>query len=293
MSTAAELRARCAAAIDAYGGPGHFNDRPWLRETFLRVPREHFAPERVWWHKRDADGRYPVLDRATEPGRWLEAVYTPDAPLITQIADGAVRVEDGPSASNEFTSSLSAPSVVVDMLHYLDPRPGDHILEIGTGTGYSTALLADRIGPTRTTTVEIDDRLAAEAEERLRALGHDLPVHVADGEQGYAPRAPYDRLISTVGVRRIPLAWLDQVRAGGVLVTPLDTPFGQDALAYLECDGHGGAQGNLVTALLFMKARGQRQPVPWRTLGWPRLPDFHVTVGPAAGPAGQRIRTRP
>ncbi|MEU7159683.1 protein-L-isoaspartate(D-aspartate) O-methyltransferase, partial [Streptomyces chrestomyceticus] len=117
----AVLREECAAGISRYG---YFDDQEWLRDAFLAVPREHFVPRRVWLPKTGEDGRYPVLDREEQPEQWLRAVYRPLAALITQIADGAVRIEDGPTSNSDFTSSISCPAVVVNMLRHLDPQPG-------------------------------------------------------------------------------------------------------------------------------------------------------------------------
>lgn len=281
------LRLACAQQLDARER-GHFHDRPWLREAFLQVPREHFVPDRVWSDVPGEDGRCPVLDRARQPGRWLKAVYRPLTALGTQAAAGTVRVEDGPTDA-PFTSSISCPAVVVDMLHHLDPQPGERVLEIGTGTGYSAALLACRVGAGNVVTVEIDAEVAAVAESNLVGLGIAVQVVVGDGEKGWPEGAPWDRIISTAAVREIPGAWLEQLRPGGVLLTPLDTPFGCDGLARLVGDGRGGAQGTLVGGVSFMKVRGQRDQRSFGELGWPAWADYKVS----AGPAGQRIRTAP
>ncbi|KOT99378.1 protein-L-isoaspartate(D-aspartate) O-methyltransferase [Streptomyces rimosus subsp. pseudoverticillatus] len=285
----ADLRRDCAEAIAGYQ---YFDEREWLREAFLTVPREHFVPRRVWWPRRGDDGRYPVLDRDEQPGRWLKAVYRPLAALITQIADGAVRIEDGPTSNNDFTSSISCPAVVVNMLRHLAPQAGDRVLEVGTGTGYSTALLCERTGAEHVVTVEIHQALAEQAEERLGALGYRPRVVCADGEQGWEPGAPYDRLLSTVGVQEIPPAWLRQVKPGGLVMTPLATPAHCDVLAWLRPDGQGGADGGLIDTVYFMKTRSQRARKPWPELGWPRWPnwsDWSLTVTPEDG---QRLRTR-
>ncbi|MEU7229974.1 rRNA adenine N-6-methyltransferase family protein [Streptomyces chrestomyceticus] len=282
----AELREECANGISRYG---YFDEREWLRAAFLTVPREHFVPRRVWWPKPGDDGRYPVLDRDDQPERWLKAVYRPLAALITQIADGAVRIEDGPSASNDFTSSISCPGVVVNMLRHLDPQPGDRVLEIGTGTGYSTALLCERVGADHVVSVEIQQGLAERAEERLGALGYRPRMVCADGEQGWEPGAPYNRLLSTVAVREIPPAWLRQVTPGGLVITPLATPMHCDALAWLRPDGQGGGGGGLIDTVYFMKTLSQRPRKPWRELGWPRWPDWSLTVTPEGS---QRLHTR-
>ncbi|MFH8347618.1 methyltransferase domain-containing protein [Streptomyces sp. NPDC018045] len=282
---AAELRRQCAATIDTYG-PGYFHGRPWLRQAFLDVPREHFVPDRYWSTAR-RDGRFPVLDRTERPTAWLKRIYRPLSPLITQIAFGAIRPEDGPTDCGDFTSSLSCPAAVVSMLHHLDPRPQDRILEIGTGSGYNAALLAHRIGAANLVTAEIDPVLAERAERKLAQLGLTPTVVLTDGERGHEPEAPYDGILSTAAVREIPQAWLRQVRPGGVIVTPVDTPFHCDGLCRLVCDGQGRATGGMVGGLDFMKVRGQREPRPYSELGWPLWNDYQVT----AGPDGQRIRT--
>ncbi|MEV0280443.1 methyltransferase domain-containing protein [Streptomyces sp. NPDC050610] len=284
---AAELRQQCEKTIDTYKG-GYFTDRPWLRQAFHAVPRHHFVPDRVWAPERDADGRYPVLDRTRNPTEWLAAVYRPNWALITQIADGTVSIDAGPTASNDFTASISSTAVVINMLHHLDPQPGETTLEIGTGTGYSSALTAHRTGDHHLVTLELQPALAERARTRLAELGCHPHVVCADGEQGYEHEAPYDRLISTVGVREIPAPWLRQVKAGGLIITPLDTPMRCDALAWLRCDGEGGAEGGLITTLYFMKTRGQRGFRPWRETGWPTWPQWTLTVTPTEG---QRLRT--
>lgn len=133
-----------------------------------------------------------------------------------------------------------------------------------------------RIGADNVTTVEIDATIAERARDKLNGLGLAPTVVVGDGEQGHPARASYDRLISTAAVQRIPPAWLDQMSAGGTILTPLATPFGSDALALLRCDGHGAAEGRLVAAVNFMPVRGQRGHRQWRDLGWFRFPDLRV-----------------
>lgn len=261
-----------------------FGDKTWLREAFLAVPREHFVPDRVWWPECGDDGLHPLMDRTRYPRQWLKAVYRPHAPLITQIKMGAVPPE-GPAESDDFTSSISCSSVVVTMLRHLDPQPGERVLEIGTGTGYNTALLCHRLGDQAVTSVEVDADIAAMAARNLRGLGLDPHLVVADGTDGYAAGAPYDRLISTVCVRQVLFAWVQQVRAGGRIHTPITTPLGSDALLNLTPDGSGAAVGRLITDVNFMLLRSQRERVPWKKLGWPRLPDFEVRVDKS----GQRV----
>ncbi|MEU7136745.1 methyltransferase domain-containing protein [Streptomyces sp. NPDC046261] len=283
------LRARCAKELES-SPRGYFGGLSWLRNAFAAVPREHFAPDRLWWPRPGEDGLYALIDRSKTPKRWLKAVYLLRTPLITQIDDGAV-APDAP-ASGAFTSSISCITVVIETLRHLAPAPGDKVLEIGTGTGYNTALLAHRTGPDTLTTVEIDPQIAAQARERLEALGVRARVVTADGEQGFPAGAPFDRIVSTASVRRIPTAWLRQLRPGGVLVAPLDSPAGYDLTVRMTGTGHGAAAGRPVATVEFMRLRGQRTPQPHTGLGWPdgidmqRWREFEIH----ADQNGQRIR---
>ncbi|MFC7304350.1 methyltransferase domain-containing protein [Streptomyces monticola] len=265
MATLAErVRRRCAEEL--YPQRRGMAGCRWLYDAFLATPREHFVPDRVWWPERGKNG-YRLYDRAMEPRAWLSAVYTPGYSLITQIDDGAV-APTGP-AEGRFTSSISASCTIVELLRHLAPEPGERVLEIGTGTGYTTALLTHRTGPGTVVSVEIDPRIAAHASRRLGELGVDVRLVTGDGEHGHAGSAPYDRVVSTASVRRIPEAWVRQLRPGGVLLTPLDSPFGHDLLVLLVADGRGNAVGRAVAEVEFMRVRGQRLPVPHRDLGWP------------------------
>lgn len=287
VMTAKGLRARCAREMSR--GPRGFAHCSWLHQAFLDVPREHFVPDRVWWPAPGDDGRHALIDRNVRPRAWLKAVYLPGVALITQIDDGTV----APTAPavGAFTSSISSPGVVVELLRHLAPEPGETVLEVGTGTGYTTALLAHRTGAASVTTMEIDPCLATRARDRLHALGTTPGFIVGDGEQGHADGGPYDRIVSTASVRRIPPAWLRQLKPGGVLVAPLDSPYGHDLLVRLVADGRGGATGTAVARVEFMRVRGQRTPRPYAELGWSGEPgaaaweDLRVT----AGQAGQRI----
>ncbi|MCZ1012271.1 rRNA adenine N-6-methyltransferase family protein [Streptomyces lydicus] len=285
--TAETLRQRCAELMASH--PRGFGDCGWLHEAFLSVPREHFVQDSVWWETPGKDGRHTLLDRTQQPKTWLEMIYEPAVALITQMDDGAV-LPTG-RAKGALTSSISSPGVIIELLRHLAPQPGDRVMEIGTGTGYTTALLATRADAEHVVTVEIDAELAARARVRLAALDLHPLVIAGDGELGYTTGGPYDRIVATASVRRIPQAWLDQLRPGGVLVVPLDSPFGHDLLVRLEGDGHGTAQGRAVERVMFMRVRGQRDVVPYADLGWPtgaapeNWSDLYIT----AGPAGQRI----
>ncbi len=132
-------------------------------------------------------------------------------------------------------SSCSQPAIIGIMLDQLALEPGHRILEIGAGTGYNAALMAELVGPTGSvTTIDVDPVIVSEARERLAAAGYpSVRVILGDGGFGYDPHAPYDRIILTVGTRDIPLAWYRQLRRGGRMVAPLAGRHGAQVSAVL------------------------------------------------------------
>jgi protein-L-isoaspartate(D-aspartate) O-methyltransferase len=121
------------------------------------------------------------------------------------------------------TSAVSAPLVVASMLDLAHLEPGMRVLEIGTGSGYNAALLRELVGPHgQVTSVDIDDSLIEEAIGHLERAGYcDVVLKTADGYFGVADRAPFDRVIATVGCVDLAPAWLEQLAPGGFVLVPL------------------------------------------------------------------------
>jgi protein-L-isoaspartate(D-aspartate) O-methyltransferase len=119
-----------------------------------------------------------------------------------------------------FDKTISQPFITALMLDLLAPEPQHTVLEIGTGLGYSAAVLAELAE--RVWSVEIVEELASQAEQRLQQLGYDtVGIRVGDGSRGWAEHAPYDRVLVTASAERPPPALLEQLRPGGRLVMPL------------------------------------------------------------------------
>jgi protein-L-isoaspartate(D-aspartate) O-methyltransferase len=131
-------------------------------------------------------------------------------------------------------SSASQPTIVATMLEQLQISQGNHVLEIGTGTGYNAALLATLAGSRCVVSVELELDLAEQAEELLSRLGLDVQVVVGDGRSGYQPSAPYDRIVVTTGAREIASAWMAQLGNGGRLVVPIVDEDGVGSIQVFE-----------------------------------------------------------
>jgi protein-L-isoaspartate(D-aspartate) O-methyltransferase len=120
--------------------------------------------------------------------------------------------------------TISQPYIVAYMTELLDPRPESRVLEIGTGSGYQTAILAALAKEVYT--IEIVPELAREAAERLRKMGYAnvRPRH-GDGYLGWPEKGPFDRILLTAAPPEVPRALLDQLAAGGRLVAPVGTGY--------------------------------------------------------------------
>ncbi|SEL85229.1 methyltransferase domain-containing protein [Nonomuraea pusilla] len=164
-------------------------------------------------------------------------------------------------------SSSSQPAIMAVMLDQLDVRPGHRVLEIEAGTGYNAALLAHLAGPGgHVVTVDLDADLAERAGRRLAEAGHgDVEVVCADGVEGHAAGAPYDRIIVTAGAWDLAPAWAAQLGPGGRLVVPLDLRGVQASVALERADGRWVSTS--VEPCGFMRMRGPSGgPEPTRVL---------------------------
>jgi len=140
--------------------------------------------------------------------------------------------------------TISQPYIVAIMTQELAIQPGDRILEIGTGTGYQTAVLAHMVGPNGVIcTIERMAALVAFARQRLGDMGvNNVEFWEGDGTEGWprvapwdGPRSPdgepqFDRIIVTAGAPSVPRPLLNQLRDGGIMVVPVGTPSSQSLL---------------------------------------------------------------
>lgn len=244
--------------VDGLVADGLLDDKH-LRSAFLNVPRHVFVPQFV----RDA-----MLISCSDPAtidQWRDSVYT-DTTLITQTAPA-------PRYDSELpTSSSTLPSLMARMLTLLEVDVNNSVLEIGTATGYNTAILCRLLGDERVTTVELHPDLSAAARERLSSLAMHPTVVTGDGGQGHAANAPYDRIISTCAASGIPPEWVKQLATGGRIVTDLRTEM-SSSIAVLDKIAPDRVQGYLLDDVgNFMWLR----PDPGSPMLDPAAPDLIV-----------------
>ncbi|MEU7201091.1 methyltransferase domain-containing protein [Streptomyces sp. NPDC045470] len=220
---------------------------PW-RGVWERIPREHWLPEQIWVQRPDRCEPVPVTDADAR----YRLTYS-DSPVVTQVDDGRA---GGPGVA---TSANSMPSMVAKMLGLLGLEDGMTVLEIGTATGDVASKLCLRVGDDKVTSVEIDAGLATRARANLARAGLAPAVHVTDGAGGWAPGAPYDRVIATCALRTVPSALPRQLRPGGVLVAPLVRDFASGLLSRFVKDATTGAvTGSFHGGASYMPLRAHR-----------------------------------
>lgn len=129
-----------------------------------------------------------------------------------------------------YGQTISQPYIVAWMTELVEIQPGDKVLEIGTGSGYQAAILAE-MGNIGVYSIEIIPELAEEAAQRLKRLGYDsVKLKQGDGYYGWEEYAPYDAIIVTAAPDHLPQPLVQQLKIGGKLVIPIGPPGGYQSL---------------------------------------------------------------
>ncbi|MCS7220578.1 MAG: protein-L-isoaspartate(D-aspartate) O-methyltransferase [Anaerolineae bacterium] len=156
-----------------------------------------------------------------------------------------------------FGQTISQPYIVALMTQLLQLQPGDKVLEIGTGSGYQAAVLAELVDEVYT--IEIIPELARSAEERLRRLGYtDVHVRQGDGYYGWPEEAPFDAIIVTAAPDHLPQPLVQQLKDGGRLVVPIGPPGGYQTLWQIIKRGEE-LEANNIAGVLFVPLVGGGQ----------------------------------
>jgi len=118
--------------------------------------------------------------------------------------------------------TISAPSMIAIMLEEAELRPGQKVLDVGTGSGYNAALLAEVVGAEHVVSIERHEGLLEYARGSLAAAGYSgIRLVAGDGTLGYELEAPYDRIVVTAGAPKLAKSWIRQTRIGGKIVAPV------------------------------------------------------------------------
>ena len=199
-------------AEDLATGITHSGSR-WIGPV-AATARHELVPH--WWTRTAAGWRQQTGPSDTE--KWLRAAYA-DTTLVTQVGPlHADHAEPGQRASGTSTSSATDPRLTVRMYRHARIGDRDTVLDV-VGSGYGTELLCRRLTDQQVTAVDVDPYLIKAAGQRLQAHGLQPELQVCD-ISGPLP-GQYDRIVSTVSVRKIPVSWLRALRPGGRFVTTI------------------------------------------------------------------------
>jgi protein-L-isoaspartate(D-aspartate) O-methyltransferase len=150
-----------------------------------------------------------------------------------------------------FDKTISQPFIVALMTDLLAPQPHEAVLEIGTGLGYQTAILAELAA--QVWSVEIIEEFASHAEALLQGLGFsNIGIRVGDGSRGWPEHAPFDKILVTVAADRTPPPLLEQLKPGGRLVLPLG-PEDAQLLTVIDKDAAGQLKTRKVIPVRFSR----------------------------------------
>jgi protein-L-isoaspartate(D-aspartate) O-methyltransferase len=136
-----------------------------------------------------------------------------------------------------YGQTISQPYIVAYMTEIINPKPHYTVLEIGTGSGYQAAVLAEIVR--NVYTIEIIDKLGKEAATRLKNLGYkNIEVKIADGYNGWKEHGPFDAIVVTAAAEYIPTPLKEQLKDGGRMIIPVGSPYMTQQLMLIEKTGN-------------------------------------------------------
>jgi protein-L-isoaspartate(D-aspartate) O-methyltransferase len=161
---------------------------------------------------------------------------------------------DGPLPIG-YGQTISQPSLVLEMTRFLEPEKDSKFLEIGTGSGFQTAILAKMSG--EVFTVERVNALMEKAKKRLEALNFtNIHYKVGDGSMGWKEHAPYDRIMVTAAAGLLPIELVNQMAPGGRMVIPIGPSSAQELTLITKTDD-GKIHTKTICPVRFVKLKGQ------------------------------------
>ena len=193
------------------------------------------APADRFEHRRQQMVHHQLRGRDIVDGRVLTAMQAVPRHLFVPTPLRDLAYQDSPLPIGH-DQTISQPYIVALMSQLLSVQPGDRVLEIGTGSGYQAAVLAEM--EVRVFSIEIVPQLGRQAQTVLKPLGYEnIRLKIGDGYQGWAEHAPFDGIIVTCAPTRVPLPLKDQLAEGGRMVIPVGKKYDQRLLLLTKEQG--------------------------------------------------------
>lgn len=181
--------------------------------------------------ERNSMVRTQVQARGIRDQGTLEAMRAVPRHLYVPFAQRRNAYQDRPLPIG-YGQTISQPYIVAYMTEIVNPKPGDKMLEIGTGSGYQAAILAEIIETVYT--IEIVKPLGEQAKKLLETQYENVHVKIADGYHGWPEHAPFDAIVVTAAAEYIPPPLVEQLKEGGKMIIPVGSPFQVQQLMLVE-----------------------------------------------------------
>jgi protein-L-isoaspartate(D-aspartate) O-methyltransferase len=196
-----------------------------------------------------------LMPRGVKDTRVLAAMSKVPREEFVAADSRSASYEDGPLPIG-YDQTISQPYIVAFMTEKLQLRPNNSVLEVGTGSGYQAAVLAELVADVYT--IEIVEPLAKNAEATLQRLGYkNVHVKVGDGYSGWPEHAPFDAIIVTCAPNHVPQQLTDQLKDGGHMIIPVGERFAQELYLLEKKDGR--LRESAVLPVRFVPMVGEEQ----------------------------------
>ncbi len=206
--------------------------------------------EEIYEQKRAKMVEEQIKARGVKDPRVIEAMLSVPRHLFVPEYQRIYSYEDIPLPIGS-GQTISQPYMVAFMTELLELNEDDIVLEVGTGSGYQAAILAEIVK--KVFTIEIRERLGLLAKERLESLGYtNIDVHIGDGYNGLPDDAPFDAIIVTAAATHIPEPLIKQLRPGGRMVIPVGRPYESQSLILVTKKSNGRIQKKMILPVLFV-----------------------------------------
>ncbi|MGD2118450.1 MAG: protein-L-isoaspartate(D-aspartate) O-methyltransferase [Chromatiales bacterium] len=213
------------------------------RQFMLKEIEKHVSETRRYLDKQEFDAR--VMDAMRKV---LRHEFVPD-----NVRDEAYENRPLPIGHGQ---TISQPYIVALMTDLIGTRPSDRVLEIGTGSGYQAAILAELVADVYS--MEIIKPLGDQAAQRLQRLGYqNIQTQIGDGYYGWPDAAPFDAIVVTAAASHVPPPLIQQLKAGGRMVIPIGSRFMTQQLLFVEKAHDGTVSTRQIMPVRFVPLTGQ------------------------------------